>query len=79
MFKDVVNKDIEVIKAAEESEFESYLCVLDADMLADLYKRYSSQLLEKNVRSFLQFKGVNRGIKSTIKMSQKSLLHTTTV
>ncbi|NOH56622.1 AIPR family protein [Alteromonas sp. 07-89-2] len=67
VFKDVVNKDIEVIKAAEESEFESYLCVLDADMLADLYKRYSSQLLEKNVRSFLQFKGVNRGIKSTIK------------
>ena len=67
IFKDVINKDIEVIKAAEQSEFESYLCVLDANMLADLYKRYSSQLLEKNVRSFLQFKGVNRGIKSTIK------------
>jgi hypothetical protein len=67
IFKDVVNKDIEVIKAAEESDFESYLCVLDANLLADLYKRYSSQLLEKNVRSFLQFKGVNRGIKSTIK------------
>ena len=36
-------------------------------ILADLYKRYSTQLLEKNVRSFLQFKGVNRGIKQTIK------------
>ena len=67
IFKDVINKDIEVIKAAEEKEFESYLCVLDANMIADLYKRYSSQLLEKNVRSFLQFKGVNRGIKNTIK------------
>lgn len=67
VFKDIIAEDIEVIKAAEERDFESYLCVLEADMLANLYKRYSSQLLEKNVRSFLQFKGVNRGIKSTIR------------
>jgi len=67
VFKDVIGKNIEVIKAADEEDFESYLCVLDAPILADLYKRYSSQLLEKNVRSFLQFKGVNQGIKKTIK------------
>ncbi|KXI21854.1 AIPR family protein [Photobacterium sanguinicancri] len=67
VFKDVIGKNIEVIKAADEEDFESYLCVLDAPILADLYKRYSSQLLEKNVRSFLQFKGVNKGIKKTIK------------
>ncbi|MGR5294717.1 AIPR family protein [Vibrio mediterranei] len=67
VFKDVIGKNIEVIKAADENDFESYLCVLDATILSDLYKRYSSQLLEKNVRSFLQFKGVNRGIKQTIK------------
>ncbi len=67
VFKDVIGKNIEVIKAADEDDFESYLCVLDAPILADLYKRYSSQLLEKNVRSFLQFKGVNQGIKKTIK------------
>lgn len=67
IFKDVIGKNIEIIKAADEKDFESYLCVLDAPILADLYKRYSSQLLEKNVRSFLQFKGVNRGIKQTIK------------
>lgn len=62
VFKDVIGKNIEVIKAADEADFESYLCVLDAPILADLYKRYSSQLLEKNVRSFLQFKGVNKEI-----------------
>ncbi|MGB3724796.1 MAG: AIPR family protein [Glaciecola sp.] len=67
IFKDVIGRNIEVIKAADESDFESYLCVLDASILADLYKRYSSQLLEKNVRSFLQFKGVNRGLRQTIK------------
>lgn len=67
IFKDVIGKNIEVIKAADEDDFESYLCVLDAPILADLYKKYSSQLLEKNVRSFLQFKGVNQGMKKTIK------------
>lgn len=67
IFEDIIGKNIEVIKAAEEKDFESYLCVLEARILAELYKRYSSQMLEKNVRSFLQFKGVNRGIKQTIK------------
>lgn len=66
-FKDVIGNNIKVIKAAEGGDFESYLCVLDANILVDLYKRYSSQLLEKNVRSFLQFKGVNKGIRQTIR------------
>ena len=59
--------EIPTIKAAEEKNFESYLCVLPAPLIADLYKEYSTRLLEKNVRSFLQFKGVNKGIKDTIK------------
>jgi len=62
-----LNSKIEVIQAANEENFESYLCVLDAEVISGLYKKYSSRLLEKNVRSFLQFKGVNRGIKETIR------------
>lgn len=58
--------DIEVLKAADEQNFESYLTVLPADFIAALYKRYSSRLLEKNVRSFLQFKGVNGGMRKTL-------------
>lgn len=57
---------IEAIKAADEINFESYLCVLPADIIAKLYKRYSSRLLEKNVRSFLQFRGVNLGMRRTL-------------
>ena len=59
--------NIEVINAAKENKFESYLCVLKADVLADLYKHYSSRILERNVRSFLSFKGANKGIRTTIK------------
>jgi len=66
-FKKSFNYPIEAIKAADEEKFESYLCVLNADILANLYKQYSSRLLEKNVRSFLDFRGVNKGIKETIK------------
>lgn len=58
---------IRVIEAANEANFQSFLCVLNAQIISDLYKRYSSRLLEKNVRSFLQFRGVNKGIKETIR------------
>jgi hypothetical protein len=66
-FDKIVGTGIDAIKAASEEYFESYLCVLPANILVELYKRYSSRLLEKNVRSFLQFRGVNAGIKKTIK------------
>jgi hypothetical protein len=66
--------DLEVISAAQEKNFESYLCVLNAEILFDLYKRYSTRLLEKNVRSFLQFKGVNKGIKDTIRKEPEKFI-----
>ncbi|MEC4050121.1 AIPR family protein [Flavobacterium sp. SUN046] len=65
-FEEQFNFKIEAIKAADETNFESYLCVLPANILAELYKRFSSRLLEKNVRSFLQFRGVNLGMRKTL-------------
>lgn len=73
-FQNLFNYKIEVIQAAEEVNFESYLCVLPAHILSDLYKRYSSRLLEKNVRSFLQFKGANKGIRETIRVSPEKFI-----
>lgn len=67
-FEENFGYKIEAIRAADEENFESYLCVLPANILSQLYKRYSSRLLEKNVRSFLQFrnKSVNAGMKRTL-------------
>ena len=65
-FEEQFDFKIEAIKAADETNFESYLCVLPANVLAELYKRFSSRLLEKNVRSFLQFRGVNLGMRKTL-------------
>lgn len=51
----------------ETSTYESYLLVMPAKILADLYGQYGSRLLEQNVRSFLQARGnVNKGIRATI-------------
>jgi hypothetical protein len=66
-FEEQFDFKIEAIKAADETNFESYLCVLPANVLAELYKRFSSRLLEKNVRSFLQFKNTsNAGMRKTL-------------
>lgn len=67
-FEKLFDFKIEAIKAADEEYFESYLCVLPGDIISELYKEFSTRMLEKNVRSFLQFpkRGVNSGMKDTI-------------
>jgi len=72
--EDVFGSNIEVLKAAETNDFESYLCVLPATGIASLYKRYSTRLLEKNVRSFLQFRGVNGGMRKTIRETPEKFI-----
>jgi hypothetical protein len=61
------SEGISCLKASEAEGLNSYLCVIDASLLADMFERYGSRLLEGNVRSFLGMKGgVNKGIRSTI-------------
>lgn len=51
----------------KSSSYQSYLVVMPASVLSDLYEQYGSRLLEQNVRSFLQARGnVNKGMRSTI-------------
>lgn len=45
------------IEAADTNRIRSFLCIIDASLLADLFERYGSRLLEGNVRSFLGMKG----------------------
>jgi hypothetical protein len=49
------------------TEFTTFLACVPGDLIADLYERYGSRLLESNVRSFLSARGtVNRGIRGTV-------------
>jgi hypothetical protein len=47
---------------------------LSAEGLSKLYQKENTRLLEKNVRSFLQFTGTNKGIKKTIKTSPEKFI-----
>jgi len=50
-----------------DGDITTYLCLMPGEFLADIYRDYSSRLLERNVRSFLSFKtGTNKGILRTI-------------
>ena len=50
------------------ADYTSYLAILPADLLHQLYHEFGARLLELNVRSFLQARGkVNRGIRDTLK------------
>ena len=61
---------IECMQAARSGGIESFLCIIEADLLADLFERYGSRLLEGNVRSFLGMKGgVNKGIRRTVQVA----------
>lgn len=55
--------------------YETFLAVIPGQVLADLYERYGSRLLELNVRSFLQAKGkINQKIRDTIKNEPEMFL-----
>lgn len=58
---------IPCLKASSTEDYTAYLCDMPGMILAQLYNKYGSRLLEGNVRSFLQVRGkVNKGIRNTI-------------
>jgi hypothetical protein len=53
---------------ASDGEYKAYLCMIPGAVLAGVYERYGSRLLEGNVRSFLSTRGkVNSKIQQTIR------------
>src|SRR3990172_9611116 len=67
-FETMFGKGIQCLPAhIESADYESYLMVMPATILGELYGKYGDRLLEQNVRCFLQARGkVNKGIRSTI-------------
>lgn len=47
-------------------DYESYLAFIPGKLLAQIYEEYGERLIERNVRSFLQFRGVNKEIRKTV-------------
>lgn len=66
--KDFGFDGIPCIKAdINTDKYTSYLAIVPGKFLSDIYLKYPSQLLESNVRSFLNTRGeINKGILNTI-------------
>jgi hypothetical protein len=67
-FVEVFKKPVSCLKMTDKNDdYDSYLCVVPAYMLAEIYENYGARLLEQNIRTFLQFRGnINKGIRDTI-------------
>ncbi len=67
-FIDSIGHPIECLVQPESTDqYSSYLAIFPGTALAELYGKYGSRLLERNVRAFLQARGkINRGIRDTI-------------
>lgn len=67
-FVQLSGKTIPCIFLPEKNvDYTSYLAIMPATLLADIYEAYGARLLEQNVRTFLQFRGdINKGIRDTI-------------
>ncbi len=68
-FKDYCEDGIPCLEASSvvADQYKSYLGVIPGSVLADIYDKYGSKLLEGNVRSFLSTKvAVNKKIRATI-------------
>ena len=67
-FKDITSEDIILTKADNPSKYyESYLGFLKGNILSAMYDKFSTRLLERNVRLYLQARSkVNKGMIKTL-------------
>lgn len=78
-FKNLISNvanGVECLKMPNNNElYECYLAILPGEVLSKLYKEYSSELLESNVRAFLGQAGkYNNGIMKTIRENPQMFL-----
>lgn len=75
-FEKYTNGDgLKALVAVKTNDFTSYLAVIPAQIISNLYKNESTKLLENNVRSFLSFKkDANRGMQNTIKTEPEKFI-----
>lgn len=67
-FPTTYNTELQCLKMSDLNPFvDAYLAIIPGITLAKIYKQYQQVLLEKNVRTFLQFKGVNKEIRKTLR------------
>lgn len=67
-FPTTYNTQLQCVKMTKNNpDIDAYLAIIPGITLAQIYLKYQQGLLEKNVRTFLQFRSkVNKGIRETL-------------
>jgi hypothetical protein len=78
-FKDLLTSNVQGVQCLKVPDlnelYECYLAIIPGDVLAKLYKEFSNELLESNVRAFLGQTGkYNKGIRDTIREKPQMFL-----
>jgi hypothetical protein len=70
-----LGEPLPVLKPIDGGDYRAYFTVFPGEFLAGIYAEHGPRLLERNVRSFLQFTGkINKGIRQTIKEQPEHFL-----
>lgn len=74
--RDITGEYIPFLPMPEDNPiYSTYLGIIPATTLADLYEKFGPRLLERNVRAFLQMRGsINKGIRETIQTRPEMFL-----
>jgi hypothetical protein len=65
-----LHRPLPCLKVSDGGVYDAYLAAIPGSLLADIYEKYGTRLLELNVRAFLGLggkKSVNSGLRSTIR------------
>lgn len=66
--------NVDFVKREVDSTLSQYLAIFPADLIADLYKRHRTKILENNVRVFLSAnRKANLAIRNTLKSDENDL------
>lgn len=75
-FRDYMGSPLKCLQAPRtEADFETYLAIIPGNTVAAIYERFQTQVLQRNVRNFLQATGkVNKGIQKSLREKPEKFL-----
>lgn len=74
-FTEWMPNGLPMLASQDESDNPTFVGIIPGNVLAEIYRRYGTRLLESNVRTFLSARGkVNQGIQQTLRQRPEMFL-----
>ena len=75
-FREFIGGPLKCLQApTRDAGFDTYLAIVPGEVLASIYERYRTRILQKNLRNYLQASGkVNKGIQKSLKEMPEKFL-----